>query len=143
MAITFVNNWKNILDKLRSVLRTEFKKAVPVYIGNEDVRNSSQYIRLDPVSSSVVDYNSSKNLKEYTVSVEYVFTGANMKKTSTDNVLRVIERTQHLINDNTSMTLEDSTQAFDCKFTDSELSTDESEGINVSTWNWTCLHMDI
>ena len=143
MAITFVNNWKNILDKLRSVLRTEFKKAVPVYIGNEDVRNSSQYIRLDPVSSSVVDYNSSKNLKEYIVSVENVFTGANMKKTSTDNVLRVIERTQHLINDNTSMTLEDSTQAFDCKFTDSELSTDESEGINVSTWNWTCLHMDI
>ena len=87
MAITFVNNWKNILDKLRSVLRTEFKKAVPVYIGNEDVRNSSQYIRLEPISSSVVDYNSSKNLKEYTVNVEYVFTGANIKKTASDNVL--------------------------------------------------------
>ncbi len=143
MAITFVNNWKNILDKLRSVLRTEFKKTVPVYIGNEDVRNSSQYIRLDPVSSSVVDYNSSKNLKEYTVSVEYVFTGANIKKTASDNVLRVVERTQHLINDNINMTLADSTQAFDCKFTESELSTDESEGIDVSTWTWTCLHMDV
>lgn len=143
MAITFVNNWKNILDKLRSVLRTEFKKTVPVYIGNEDIRNSSQYIRLEPVSSSLVDYNSSKNLKEYTVNVEYVFTGANMKKTSIDNVLRVIERTQHLINDNTSMTLANSTEAFDCKFTESELNTDESEGINVSTWTWTCLHMDV
>ena len=143
MAITFVNNWKNVLDKLRSVLRTEFKKAVPVYIGNEDVRNSSQYIRLEPISSSVVDYNSSKNLKEYTVNVEYVFTGANIKKTASDNVLRVIERTQHLINDNTSMTLADSTEAFDCKFTESELSTDESEGIDVSTWTWTCLHMDV
>ena len=143
MAVTFVNNWKNILDKLRSVLRTEFKKAVPIYIGNEDIRNSSQYIRLEPVSSSVVDYNSSKNLKEYTVNVEYVFTGANMKKTSTDNVLRVIERTQHLINDNTSMTLANSTEAFDCKFTESELNTDESEGISASTWTWTCLHMDV
>ena len=142
MAVTFVNNWKNILDKLRSVLRAEFKKAVPIYIGNEDVRNSSQYIRLEPVGSSVVDYNSSKNLKEYTVSVEYVFTSANMKKTATDNVLRIVERTQHLINDNSSMTLADSTNAFDCKFTESDLSTDEAEGLAVSTWNWTCLHMD-
>lgn len=142
MAITFVNNWKNILDKLRSVLRAEFKKVVPVYIGNEDVRNSSQYIRLEPVGSSVVDYNSSKNLKEYTVSVEYVFTSANMKKTALDNVLRVVERTQHLINDNTTMTLADSTNAFDCKFTESDLNTDEAEGLAVSTWNWTCLHMD-
>ena len=41
------------------------------------------------------------------------------------------------------MTLADSTQAFDCKFTESELSTDESEGIDVSTWTWTCLHMDV
>ena len=143
MAVTFVNNWKNILDKLRSVLRAEFKKVVPVYIGSEDVRNSSQYIRLEPVGSSVVDYNLIKNLKEYTVSVEYVFTSANMKKTALDNVLRVVERTQHLINDNSSMTLADSTNAFDCKFTESSLNTDEAEGLAVSTWNWTCEHMDI
>ena len=82
MAITFVNNWKNILDKLRSVLRTEFKKSIPVYIGNEDVRASTQYIRLEPVSNTLVDYNSSKNLKEYTVIIEYVFSGANVKRLS-------------------------------------------------------------
>tara|TARA_R100001594_G_scaffold46824_1_gene79852 strand:- start:3155 stop:3586 length:432 start_codon:yes stop_codon:yes gene_type:complete len=143
VAITFVNNWKNILDKLRSVLRTEFKKSIPVYIGNEDVRASTQYIRLEPVSNTLVDYNSSKNLKEYTVIIEYVFSGANVKKTVLDNILRVIERTQHLINDNTTMTLADSTNAFDCKLEESELNTDESEGLYVSTWNWTCLHMDV
>ena len=143
MAITFVNNWKNILDKLRRVLRTEFKKSIPVYIGNEDVRASSQYIRLEPVSNTLVDYNSSKNLKEYTVIIEYVFSGANVKKTVLDNILRVIERTKHLINDNTTMTLEDDTNAFDCKLEESELNTDESEGLYVSTWNWTCLHMAV
>ena len=143
MAITFVNNWKNILDKLRSVLRTEFKKSIPVYIGNEDVRASTQYIRLEPVSNTLVDYDSSKNLKEYTVIIEYVFSGANVKKTVLDNILRVIERTQHLINDNISMTLADNTKAFDCKLNESELNTDESEGLYVSTWNWTCLHMDV
>ena len=143
MAITFVNNWKNILDKLRSVLRTEFKKSIPVYIGNEDVRASTQYIRLEPVSNTLVDYDSSKNLKEYTVIIEYVFSGANVKNTVLDNILRVIERTQHLINDNTTMTLADDTNAFDCKLEESELNTDESEGLYVSTWNWTCLHMDV
>ena len=142
MAITFVNNWKNILDKLRSVLREEFKKAIPVYIGDEDIRNSSQYIRLEPVSSSVSDYNSSKNLKEYRVNIIYVFTSANMKKTSLDNVLRVVERTQHLINDNLSMLLADGTDAFDCKFTESDLNTDDSDGIAVANWTWICLHMD-
>jgi hypothetical protein len=142
MAISFTNNWKNILDKLRSVLRTELKKAVPVYIGNEDTKSSSQYIRLEPMGSSVVDYNSSKNLKEYAVDVDYIFTGANMKKASTDNFLRVIERVQHLIDDNTVMTLSDSTEAFNCKFTESELNTDESEGLAMSTWEWTCLHLD-
>ena len=117
MAITFVNNWKNILDKLRSVLRTEFKNSIPVYIGNEDIKAGSQYIRLEPVSNALVDYNSSKNLKEYRVSVEYVFLGTNIKKTALDSILRVIERTQHLINDNTSMSLADSTNAFACKLT--------------------------
>ena len=82
-------------------------------------------------------------MKEYVVNVEYVFLGTNIKKTALDSILRVVERTQHLINDNTSMTLADSTNAFDCKFTESELSTDEAEGLYVSTWNWTCLHMDI
>lgn len=143
MAITFANNWKNILDKLRSVLREEFKNSVPIYIGNEDTKAGSQYIRLEPASSATIDYNSSKNLKEYVVNVEYVFLGTNIKKTALDSILRVVERTQHLINDNTSMTLADSTNAFDCKFTESELSTDEAEGLYVSTWNWTCLHMDI
>jgi len=31
MAVTFTNNWKNILDKLESVLETEFKGTLKVY----------------------------------------------------------------------------------------------------------------
>ena len=34
MAVTFTNNFKNILDKLRNVLRTEFKGTLPIYIGH-------------------------------------------------------------------------------------------------------------
>ena len=142
MAISFINNWKNILDKLRSILRAEFKNSNPIYIGNEDINIGSQYIRLEPISSSIVDYNSSKNLKEYTVNIECVFSGANIKKTALDRMLRVVERTQHLINDNTTMTLADNTSAFDCKFNESNLTTDQTNGRHISNWTWTCLHMD-
>ena len=34
MAVTFTNNWKNILDALEGVLEDEFKGALPVYKGN-------------------------------------------------------------------------------------------------------------
>ena len=35
MPVTFTNNFKNILDQLRTILRTEFKGAMPIYIGHE------------------------------------------------------------------------------------------------------------
>ena len=54
MAVSFTNNWKNILDKLRSVLRTEFKGTLPVYIGDEG-NEVTQFIRLYPVGSEMLD----------------------------------------------------------------------------------------
>ena len=143
MAVSFTNNWKNILDKLRSVLRTEYGNTLPVFVGDEDSAASSQYIRLDPQGSELTEYMVTSETREFTINVFYVFSGANVKKTALDHILRFVSRTEALIHDNISMTLADSTNAFDCKFTESELSTDEAEGLYVSTWNWTCLHMDI
>ena len=143
MAITFVNNWKNILDQLRSIFRSEFKATMPVYIGNEDIKQGSQYIRIIPLGSSIVDYNSSKNIKQYSVGVEYVFTGGNVKKSSIDNILRFVERTQHLIADNESISLSDGTQAFNCKFEENILNTGENDNSYISRWLWTCMHMDV
>ena len=54
MAVTFTNNWKNILDKLRSILRTEFKGALPVYIGEEG-SEGTQFVRLDPIGSELTE----------------------------------------------------------------------------------------
>ena len=47
MGITFTNNWKNISDKLRSTLRTEFKGALPVFINDEPISTGGQFIQLD------------------------------------------------------------------------------------------------
>ena len=63
MAVTFTNNWKNILDKLRSVLRTEYGGTLPIYIGSDDSNTGTQYIRLDPVGSELTEYNTTLKLE--------------------------------------------------------------------------------
>ena len=57
MATSFTINWKNILDKLENVFRTEFSNALPVYTGEVNEKAGSQYLRFDPVGSELLEYN--------------------------------------------------------------------------------------
>ena len=141
MAVTFTNNFKNILDKLRNILRTEFKGAVPVYIGHESVQAGTQFIRLDPLSSELVEYTVNGELREYTINMYYYFLDKNIKKSSLDHVLRYVSRTEALIHDNMSMTLTDSTKAFNCRFESTDLNVAEDESTYVVQWDWKCQHM--
>ena len=141
MAVTFTNNWKNILDQLRKVLRDEYKGSLPVYIGSEDSNAGTQYIRLDPVGSELSEYNITSETREFTVNIYYLFGGANVKKTALDHVLRFVSRTEALIHDNISMTLADSTSAFNCRFESTDLNVDEDESTYVVQWVWKCQHL--
>ena len=144
MAVSFTNNWKNILDKLRSVLRSEYGNTLPVFIGDEDSAASSQYIRLDPQGSELSEYSVTSEMREYTVNVFYVFSGANVKKTALDHILRFVSRTEALIHDNISMTLVDTStgsEALNCRFESTELGTDEEENVYIVNWVWKCQHI--
>ena len=141
MAVTFTNNWKNILDKLRSVLRTEYKNTLPIYIGAEESNAGTQFIRLEPIGSDLTEYMTNSETREFTINVYYVFGGANVKKTALDHVLRFVSRTEALIHDNIAMTLSDSTRAFNCRFETTELNTDEEESTYVVQWVWKCQHL--
>lgn len=142
MAVTFTNNWLNILNKLQSVLRTEFKNALPVYIGHEEDKAGNQYLRLDPTSSELLEYNINSETREFTINCFYVFSGAqNIKGGSLDHVLRYVSRIEALIHDNMVMTLSDSTNAFNCRFETTELNTDESESTYVVEWVYKCQHL--
>ena len=141
MAVTFTNNWKNILDKLRSVLRTEYGGTLPVYIGAEETNAGTQFIRLEPVGSELMEYSVGSEMREFTVNIYYVFSGANVKKTALDHVLRFVSRTEALIHDNITMTLADSTSAFNCRFESTELNADEEESTYVVRWVWKCQHL--
>jgi len=139
MPVTFTNNWKNILDKLRSVLRTEFKGTLPVYIGDEG-SEGSQFIRLDPIGSEMLEYNVSSESREFTISVFYYFAEHNLKKTALDHVLRYVSRIEALIHDNIAMTLADSTRAFNCRMETTDLNPDEESGVYVVQWEWKGQH---
>jgi len=141
MAVTFTNNWKNILDQLRKVLRDEYKGSLPVYIGAEESNAGNQFIRLEPVGSELTEYNINSETREFTINVYYVFGGANVKKTALDHVLRFVSRTEALIHDNVAMTLSDSTSAFNCRFESTNLNTDEEESTYVVQWVWKCQHL--
>ena len=142
MAITFTNNWKNILDKLESILKTEFKGAVPVFRGKE-IPAGNQFIRLDPVGSTLSEYSVSSEMREFTINIQYVFSGGNLNKRALDTVLRFVSRTEALIHDNITMTLSDSpaTEAFNCRFISTDIGASDDESTYIVSWIFMCQHL--
>ena len=136
---TFENNWKNILDKLRNILRNEFKGALPVYIGDEG-QEGSQFLRLDPVGSELLEYMHSSESREFTINVFYYFAEHNIKKSALDHILRYVSRIEALIHDNTAVTLSDSSNLYNCRLETLELNPDEESGVYVAQREWKGQH---
>ena len=144
MATSFTNNWKNILDKLESIFKTEFKGAMKVYVG-ASVEAGNQYLRLDPIGSDLVEYNASSETREFSIAVTYHFRDANTKTKALDHILRYLSRVESLIHDNTAMLLNvgtdaDSSNLFNCRMDSCSLNQgDENEYIVV--WDYKCMHL--
>ena len=136
MPVTFTNNFKSILDKLRNILRSEFKGSLPVYIGHETKDTGPQYLRLNPVGSDLLEYNITSELREFTIEMYYYFPEPNVNKNALDQVLRVVSRIEALIHDNTAMTLTDDSNCFNCRIETTELNAldDENEYVVQLTW---------
>ena len=139
MAISFTNNWKNILDELQSVLRDEFKGTLKVYRGKV-ISPGNQYLTLLPLGTTLSEYNVSSEIREFSVSMEYHFRDPNMNEKALDHVTRVVSRIEALIQNNIAMTLTDSSDAFNCRIDSTDLGGgDESEYIVVL--EWVCQHL--
>ena len=143
MAVSFTNNWKNILDKLESVLETEFKGALPIYKGHTIPKGINQALQLTPIGSTLSNYSVSSETREFTIQVRFIFNEANVNETALDHILRQVSRIEALIHDNMTMTLSDSpaTEAINCRFESTELNADKESGIYVAEWDWKCIHM--
>ena len=141
MAVTFTNNWKNILDKLESILETEFKGALPVYKGDTVPKGVNQALQLTPTGSVLSDYNITSETREFSITVRFIFAEVNVKETALDHILRYVSRIEALIHDNMSMDLSDGSDAFNCRFESTDLNTDEESGIYITEWAWKCTHV--
>ena len=140
-VVTFTNNWKNILDALESILESEFKGALPIYKGNAIPKGINQALQLIPASSSLSEYNTTSETREFTIDIRFVFNEANVNETALDHILRQDSRIEALIHDNVTMTLSDSSSAFNCRFDSTELNADEESGIYVVEWDYKCQHL--
>ena len=138
MAISFTNNWKNILDKLEGVFRSEFKGTLAVYTG-ASAEAGNQYIRLDPIGSDLLEYNVSSETREFSIAITYHFRNANIKTKALDHILRFVSRIEALVHDNMAMTLTDSSSAFNCRMDSCSLNQgDENEYVVI--WDYRCMH---
>ena len=141
MVVTFTNNYKNILDKLESILETEFKGTVPVYKGNSIPKGANQAIQLIPIGSDLLEYNTTSELREFTIQIRFIFNEANVRETALDHVLRYVSRIEALIHDYTATTLADSSNLFNCRMESTDLNSDEESGLYVVQWEYKCQHL--
>ena len=145
MAVTFTNNWKNILDKLESILEAEFKGALPVYKGNSIPAGVNQAIQLIPTGTELIEYNATSETREFSIEVRFIFNEANINETALDHILRQVSRIEALIHDNVSMSYTNENSqtenAFNCRFESTELNADEEAGVYVVVWDYKCQHL--
>ena len=141
MAVNFTNNFTNILNKLRNTLRTEFKGTLPIYIGHETKQVATQYLRLDPIGSTLSEYNVNGEMREYQINMFYYFADPNVNKSSLDHVLRFVSRIEALIHDNITMTLSDSTNCFNCRVESTELNALDDQNEYVVQFEWRGQHL--
>ena len=142
MATSFTNNWKNILDKLESIFKSEFKGAMKVYVGGS-VDAGNQYLRIDPLGSDLLEYSVNSETREFSIAITYHFRDANVKTRSLDHILRYVSRIESLIHDNMAMTYTNENSVvenlFNCRVDSCSLNQgDENEYIVV--WDYKCMH---
>ena len=141
MATSFTNNWKNILDKLENVFRTEFSNALPVYTGEVNEKAGSQYLRFDPVGSELLEYNVTSETREFSINMFLYFGDKSESRTKLDAILRLVSRIESLVVDNISMTLSDSSSAFNCRIESTLLDAVEDTESYVVLFDYKCMHL--
>ena len=140
MAITPENTFKKILDQLENIVETEFKGALPACVGYEQM-HGSQYLRIIPESSELLNYTTNSEEKQYNIELIYYFDGKMLNTKAVDHILRYTSRIEALVHDNVIMTLSDNSKAFNCRVQNTNLNSDEENRIYTVVMDWRCEHV--
>ena len=142
MAITYTNNFNNIMDKLMETIKAEMPVPVQKTTSTQPLLKANESIRLIPNGSSLVEYASFMEQREYSITIQYVFQDRRENHNFLDHVMNNCSRLEALIHDNFTITLTDSTTAFDLRMNDMDLDAEiEEEGFFVVDYDFTCQHI--
>ena len=141
MAVTYTNNWKNILTALKSKIRAEMK--CPVFSNWEETSKSNQFIRILPAGSEQLEKATFMEVREFNMECQYLFLKRKDVKFQ-DYVLNQVSILEALVHDNPTLTLDDSTTAYNVMIGDLEFNAsteDEYEDYFVTGWGLSCEHL--
>ena len=142
MAVTYVNVWYNILVALKSKLRAEMK--CPVFSGDDKINKSNQFIRLVPTGSIQGDVTKFSEHRTFNINVHYYLINQNNAQFEKYkfNQVSILEA---LVHDNPTLSLADSTTAYNVMIGDSDLTIEPDEEFDDYTilgWNFSCEHLN-
>ena len=139
MAVTYVNNWKQILTALKSKVRAEMK--CPVYSDWDSEIRENQFIRIIPTGSSQEEKATFMEVREFNMECQYFFLKRKDNKFQ-DYVLNQVSILEALVHDNITLTLADSTKAVDVTLgsLDFNVEVEDYDDYMVAQWDLTCTH---
>ena len=140
MAVTYTNKWKKILTALKSKIRAEMK--CPVFSNWEETSKSNQFVRLIPSGSEQGDVTKFSEHRTFNVDLQYLF----LKRNNTnfqDYVLNQVSILEALIHDNPTLSLANSTTAYNVMIGDVEFNVEdeEYEDYFIAGWDFSCEHL--
>ena len=142
MAVTYTNNWANILTALKSKIRAEMK--CPVYSDWYDEVKGNQFISVVPISSEQGDVTKNSEHRTFNMEVRYYFLNRNNKQFQ-NYVLNQVSILEALVHDNPTLSLADSTTAYNVMIGDLELNiesdNEEYEDYFIVGWDLSCEHL--
>ena len=139
MAVTYTNNWKNILTALKSKIRAEMK--CPVFSDWQETVKANQFIRIIPNGSEQLEKATFIEVREFDMDCQYYFLRRQDVKFQ-DYVLNQVSILEALVHDNITLTLADSTKAVNVTLgsLDFNVEVDGYEDYMIAQWSLTCTH---
>ena len=141
MAVTYQNNFKNVLVALKSKIKAEMK--CPVFSGFDETNKSNQFIRLVPTGSEQGDVTKFSEHRTFNIDIQYYFMRRNNSQFQ-DYVLNQVSILEALVHDNPTVSLADSTTAYNLMIGDLDLTVDvdeEFEDYFLADWELSCEHL--
>ena len=141
MAVTYKNNWKNIITAFMSKLKAEMK--CPIFSNFDEVNKSNQFIRLMPTGSSQGDVTAFSEHRTFNINVQYFIMNQNNSQFQ-NYVLNQVSILEALVHDNPTISLADSTTAYNLMIGDLDLEVDQEEGFEdyfIASWDFSCEHL--